>query len=177
MSFVIFTGGLVTPFFLSQVLVAVAICFDLMSFQFKDRRKIVTCLFFAGTLISSHFILLEQWTAASLMVIATIRYLVSVFSTSPKLKYLFCTASVISTVVTYSGLASIISCFASIFQSIAAFNKDDRRLREFMIVGTALWLIHNYVVGSPTAVLMEVLFIFSNLIGYYRYYYKSSAAV
>ncbi|EJL6357699.1 YgjV family protein [Vibrio cholerae] len=164
-----------TPFFISQVLVAIAIVFDLMSFQFKDRQKIVTCLFFAGTLISSHFILLEQWTAASLMVIATIRYLVSVFSTSPKLKYLFCTASIISAVVTYSGLVSVLSCFASVFQTIAAFNKNDRRLREFMIIGTALWLLHNYLIGSPTAVVMEILFISSNLIGYYRYYYRAAA--
>ncbi|USD59432.1 YgjV family protein [Vibrio sp. SCSIO 43140] len=166
-----------TPFVLSQVLVAIAIGFDLMSFQFKDRQKIVACLFCAGILISSHFILLEQWTAASLMIIATIRYLVSIFSTSNKLKYVFCTVAIISALVTYSGLVSIISCSASIFQTVAAFNRDDRRLRELMIIGTALWLVHNYIVGSPTAVIMEVLFISSNLVGYYRYYYKKSAAV
>lgn len=166
-----------TPFFLSQILVATAIGFDLMSFQFKDRQKIVTCLFLAGILISVHFILLGQWTAASLMLIATIRYLVSVFSTSSILKYLFCTASVISTALTYSGLVSVISCFASIFQTVAAFNKDDRRLRELMIIGTALWLTHNYLIGSPTAVVMEILFICSNLIGYYRYYFKGTVKV
>ncbi|MFS1418784.1 YgjV family protein, partial [Vibrio splendidus] len=106
-----------SDFYLSQVLVAIAICFDLLSFQFKERKKIVTCLFFAGVLISSHFILLEQWTAASLMTIATIRYLTSVFSTSSKFKYLFCSMSVVATVVTYSGLTSILSCFASVFQT------------------------------------------------------------
>ncbi|MGL6261936.1 YgjV family protein [Vibrio sp. WXL210] len=165
-----------TPFILSQVLVAIAIGFDLMSFQFKDRKKIVTCLFFAGLFISSHFFLLEQYTAASLMVIATIRYLVSAFSTSNKLKYVFCTGSIISSVVTYSGIISIISCLASVFQTVAAFSKNDRRLREYMIVGTTFWLIHNYAIGSPTAVLMEVLFITSNLLGYYRYYYKKTSA-
>lgn len=161
-----------TPFILSQILVAVAIGFDLMSFQFKDRKKIVMCLFFAGLFISSHFMLLEQYTAASLMIIATIRYLVSAFSTSDKLKYVFCTGAIISSVVTYSGVISIISCVASVFQTVAAFSKNDRRLREYMIVGTTFWLIHNYVIGSPTAVLMEVLFITSNLVGYYRYYWK-----
>lgn len=166
-----------TAFIISQILVAIAIGFDLMSFQFKDRKSIVTCLFFAGILISSHFILLEQWTAASLMTIATVRYLVSVFSTSQKLKYLFCSASIISSVLTYSGLVSVISCLGSIFQTIAAFNKDDRRLREFMIIGTAFWLLHNYLIGSPTAVVMEVLFISSNLVGYYRFYYKGRTAV
>ncbi|PTP06445.1 hypothetical protein CWO17_09535 [Vibrio sp. 10N.286.45.A3] len=167
-----------SAFYLSQVLVAIAICFDLLSFQFKERKKIVTCLFFAGVLISSHFILLEQWTAASLMTIATIatiRYLTSVFSTSSKFKYLFCSMSVVATAVTYSGLTSVLSCFASVFQTFAAFNKDDRRLRELMIIGTSFWLVHNYLVGSPTAVLMEALFICSNLVGYYRFYFKKNA--
>ncbi|WP_375320152.1 YgjV family protein [Aliivibrio logei] len=161
-------------FFISQILVAIAIGFDLMSFQFKERKKIVGCLFGAGILISSHFVLLEQWTAAGLMIIATVRYLTSIFSTSTKLKYLFCLLSVITSIVTYSGLASILSCIGSIFQTVAAFNKDDRRLRELMIIGTTFWLIHNYVIGSPTAVIMEILFISSNLVGYYRYYYKNA---
>ncbi len=164
-------------FFISQVLVAIAICFDLMSFQFKERKKIVTCLFFAGILISSHFVLLEQWTAASLMLIATFRYLISIFSTSSKLKFVFCFASVGATALTFTGLTSILSCVGSVFQTIAAFNKDDRRLRELMIIGTSFWLLHNYLVGSPVAVAMEVLFIGSNLIGYYRYYYRKSAIV
>ncbi|WP_440885762.1 YgjV family protein [Vibrio campbellii] len=159
-------------FFLSQVLVAIAICFDLLSFQFKERKKIVASLFCAGVLISSHFALLEQWTGASLMGIATVRYLISIFSTSSKLKYLFCGASVIATVVTFTGVTSIVSCFGSVFQTMAAFQEDDRRLRQLMIVGTSFWLLHNYLIGSPTAVLMEVLFISSNLVGYYRYYFK-----
>ncbi|MCB5361386.1 YgjV family protein [Vibrio lentus] len=164
-----------SAFYLSQVLVAIAICFDLLSFQFKERKKIVTCLFFAGVLISSHFILLEQWTAASLMIIATIRYLTSVFSTSPKFKYLFCSMSLVATAFTYSGLISVLSCCASVFQTFAAFNKDDRRLRELMIIGTSFWLVHNYLIGSPTAVVMEALFICSNLVGYYRFYFRKSA--
>lgn len=164
-----------SAFMMSQVLVGFAIVFDLMSFQFKDRKKIVGCLFCAGVLISSHFILLEQWTAASLMLIATIRYLTSIFSTSPKLMTFFCGTSAIATVVTFSGITSVLSCLGSMFQTVAAFNKDDKKLRELMLIGTSFWLIHNYVVGSPTAVLMEVLFISSNLIGYYRHYYRNSA--
>lgn len=166
-----------TPFVISQVLVAIAIIFDLISFQFKDRKQIVTCLFFAGTLISSHFILLEQWTAASLMVIATTRYLVSVFSTAAWLKYLFCTAALVATGATYAGLVSLISCTASISQTFAAFHNDDRRLRELMMFGTSLWIVHNILVGSPTAVVLEILFLSSNLVGYYRYYLKDKAVV
>lgn len=157
-------------FLISQILVAIAIIFDLMSFQFKDRKKIVACLFCAGILISSHFALLEQWTATSLMMIATVRYLTSIFSTSKKFMFIFSSTSILATIFTYSGIVSIISCLGSVFQTVAAFNKDDKRLRELMIIGTSFWLLHNYLIGSPTAVIMEILFIASNLIGYYRYY-------
>ncbi|GAD76104.1 hypothetical protein VAZ01S_036_00480 [Vibrio azureus NBRC 104587] len=169
----LFLGGNVTPFILSQVLVSVAILFDFASFQFKDRQKIVTCLFFSAALISSHFMLLEQWTAAALMSVASVRYLVSAFSTSPKLKYTFCTVSIVTSIVTFSGLVSVVSCLGTLFQTVAAFNKDDRLLRQLMIVGTSLWLLNNYLVGSPVAVIMEALFIASNLVGYYRYYGKN----
>ena len=111
------------------------------------------------------------------MMISTTRYLISVFSTSSKLKYLFCFAAILATIFTYNGLVSVISCFGSLFQTAAAFNKDDKRLRQLMVIGTTFWLIHNYLVGSPTAVIMETLFISSNLIGYYRYYYKKDVVV
>lgn len=39
-----------------------------------------------------------------------------------------------------------------------------------MLIGTSIWLLNNAMIGSPTAVLMELLFIGSNLLGYYRYY-------
>jgi len=159
-------------FLISQILVGIAIVFDLFSFQFKERKHIVTCLFFAGILISTHFALLEQWTAASLMGIATTRYLTSIFSTSSKLVWFFSLSSIFATIVTYAGVTSILSCLGSVFQTIAAFNKDDKRLRELMIIGTSFWLIHNYLIGSPTAVIMEILFICSNLVGYYRYHRK-----
>ena len=160
-------------FLISQILVGIAIIFDLLSFQFKERKHIVTCLFFAGILISTHFALLEQWTAASLMGIATTRYLTSIFSTSKKLAWFFSLSSIFAATVTYAGVTSVLSCFGSVFQTIAAFNKDDKRLRELMIIGTSFWLIHNYIVGSPAAVIMEILFISSNLIGYYRYHRNS----
>ena len=159
-------------FIISQILVGIAILFDITSFQFKDRRKIVFCLSIAGMLISSHFLLLNQWTAATLMIIATIRYITSIFTTSKKIMYFFIASTFLSTIFTYSGIVSIISCLGSTFQTSAAFCKEDKNLRILMIIGTSFWLIHNYLIGSPTAVLMETIFILSNLIGFYKFYFK-----
>ncbi|WP_299787406.1 YgjV family protein [uncultured Shewanella sp.] len=163
-------------FIWSQVLIIIAIVFDLVSFQFKQRKKIVGCLCVSGILISAHFTLLEQWTAAGLMLLASFRYFTSIFTTSKKLMFLFLTSALVITCMTFSGLISLLSFGGTVFQTTAAFCQSDHRLRQLMIVGTSLWLIHNYLAGSPTAVLMEFLFIGSNIIGYYRYYGMSLQA-
>lgn len=157
-------------FIWSQVLIAIAIIFDLVSFQFKQRQQIVCCLCVSGLLISAHFVLLEQWTAAGLMLLASIRYFTSIFTTSKRLMFLFLTCALVITAMTFTGLISLLSFSGTLFQTTAAFCQSDQRLRQLMILGTSLWLIHNYLAGSPTAVLMELLFIGSNIIGYYRYY-------
>ncbi|MEC4727663.1 YgjV family protein [Shewanella sp. D64] len=154
----------------SQVLIAIAIVFDIASFQFKQRRQIIGCLCVSGVLISVHFILLEQWTAAGLLMLASIRYFCSIFTTSKRLMSVFLLSALTITIGTFSGLLSVLSFSATVFQTTAAFCLSDQRLRQLMIVGTSLWLVHNYLAGSPSAVLMEVLFIGSNLVGYYRYY-------
>ncbi|MGX9523037.1 YgjV family protein [Vibrio mediterranei] len=159
-----------SAFFWSQVFIAIAIVFDLISFQFKQKRKIVCCLCISGILISTHFVLLEKWTAASLMLLASIRYFISIFSTSRKLMLLFLTSALVITVMTFVDFISLLSFGGTLFQTTAVFSQSDKRLRQLMIFGTFLWLIHNYLAGSPTAVLMELLFIGSNIIGYYRYY-------
>jgi hypothetical protein len=164
-------------FIFSQLLIIVAIFFDLASFQFKKRKQIVSCLYIAGTLIFSHFVLLEQWTAAGLMAIATIRYLVSIFTTSKYVMFVFLFCSLIVFLSTFMGVISFL-CFAgSIFQTVASFNKNDKTLRQLMIIGTSFWLLHNFLIDSPVAVVMEVLFISSNLVGYYRFYITPKAEI
>lgn len=159
-------------FIISQILVAIAICFDLLSFQLKKRTHIVLCLSVAGVFISTHFLLLEKWTAAILMAIAVVRYAISYFSVSKKLMTLFVTSSIIGAFFTFQGLLSILSCLGSIFQTLGAFSNNDKTLRQLMMVGTFLWLCHNFFAVSPIAVLMEIVFLSSNFIGYYRFYLK-----
>lgn len=67
---------------------------------------------------------------------------------------------------------SVLGCAGGIFGSIASFCKEDKRLRQLMLIGTALWIIHNILAGSPGAVQMEALLISSNLVGYFRFYLR-----
>jgi hypothetical protein len=161
-------------FTLSQLLIVLAVFFDLASFQFKERKQIVGCLCFAGTLICCHFIMLEQWTAAGLMGIATIRYFVSMFTSSKRVMLVFILSSVVVFISTYVGFISVICFMGSAFQTVASFSKNDKVLRQLMIIGTSFWLLHNFLADSPAAVVMEALFIISNIVGYYRFYISPS---
>lgn len=166
-----------SAFALSQILVGLAICSDILSFQFKERRHIVLTLMLSCSLISSHFMLLEHWTAATIGIVAAIRFGVSIFSTSRIFMFIFVGATLLTSVLTYQGYLSILSCAGGTMGTIASFCKEDRTLRKIMFLGTCLWLTHNFLAGSPGAVIMEVIFISSNLIGYYRYYIRPQKQV
>jgi hypothetical protein len=161
-----------SPFAVSQLLVAIAIGFDLLSFQFKERRRIIACLIVSCLLIAAHFALLGHWTAMGLGLLAAVRFVASYLTTSKKVMAVFLGASVLVAALTFHGVLSILSCLGSMFGTIGSFCKEDKQLRQVLLIATSLWLIHNWVAGSPTAVLMEALFISSNLLGYYRYYYR-----
>ena len=166
-----------SDFILSQILTGIAICTDTASFQFKERKKIVACLLVSCTLISIHFMLLNHWTAALLALVAALRFTTSIFSTSKKLMTVFIVATIVISIITYEGLLSILGCSGGIFGTIASFCKDDKLLRQLMLIGTCLWIVHNFLAGSPAAVLMEAIFISSNLVGYFRFYIRPKGQV
>lgn len=159
-------------FVLSQTLVGIALCSDILSFQFKKRTHIISCLFVSCILISLHFVCLQHWTAACLGFIAAARFLTSLFSTSRMLMVIFLGASVVASVLTYEGILSILGCGGSLLGTVASFSKEDKLLRQLMFVGTSLWLMHNILAGTPAAVVMEIIFMGSNLVGYFRFYIK-----
>ncbi len=78
--------------------------------------------------------------------------------------------AVFVSIITFTDPLSLLSCIGSCLQTKAAFSQQDKALRFWMIIGTSFWLTHNALAQSPTAVLMEALFISSNLMGYYRFY-------
>lgn len=80
--------------------------------------------------------------------------------------------AVLVTVFTYEGALSLLSLVGTMFHTAGAFSKHDKRLRLLMIVGTLFWIPHNYLASSPVAVIMELLFLSSNLVGFYRHYLR-----
>ncbi|WP_136795717.1 MULTISPECIES: YgjV family protein [Desulfosediminicola] len=159
-------------FIASQILISIAICTDLLSFQFKNRTHIVACLAVSCLLISIHFMCLGHWTAACLSLLNSTRFFTTIFSTARVLMWIYLSITMLVFFFTYEGHLSVLGTIGALFGTVASFSKNDKRLREIMFVGTCFWLAHNILAGSPGAVVMEIIFISSNIVGYYRYYIR-----
>ncbi|NMR24869.1 YgjV family protein [Pseudoalteromonas sp. NEC-BIFX-2020_015] len=157
-------------FILSQCLVAVATLLDLASFQFKSRKFILLCLFSSVLLTATHFFLLNKMSAALLMLIAATRYFYCIFNRSQWAMLGFMLLSCVAVALSWQDWLSGLALIATLIQTFASFRQRDVLLRLFMVLGTAFWISHNILVGSPVAVLMECLFLMSNLIGLFRFY-------
>lgn len=157
-------------FLWSQLVVSLALLLDLLSFQLKDRKSILVCLAVSCALNGGHFALLEQWSAASLLLLASLRFWVSLWCSGRGWMWCFMGLACALTLATYQGPLAWLGLLASLLQTRAAFCSGDRQLRRWMLLGTVCWLVNNLLVGSPVAALMEGLFLVSNLVGYYRHY-------
>jgi hypothetical protein len=157
-------------FLLSQLLVSVTLIIECGAMQLKNKNYILAALSVSCFFNGFHYLLLEQPTAGYIFLFSSIRFLISI-----KWKFQWISAaslcvSLAITVSTYIGILSIIGFLGTVFITIGSFSKNDRFLRLLMITGGSVWLLHNLLLWTPVGILVEVIFVGSSCIGYYRYY-------
>ena len=163
---------LALPFLLSQLLAWVAIIADVFSFQFKERKKIIIFFMIAATCIGLHYLLLERYAAAVIIAVWIVRFFVSYHRTDTYLIYVFIALFGGITYLLYKDIYDIIIFIWMIFVTVWVFQKDDKHLRQFMMCGTSCIIVYNFLIFSPMWVILESIFLWSNVVGYYRYYIK-----
>jgi hypothetical protein len=157
-------------FLLSQLLVSVTLIIECGAMQLKNKNYILAALSVSCFFNGFHYLLLDQPTAGYIFLFSSIRFLISI-----KWKFQWISAaslcvSLVIAVSTYIGILSIIGFVATVFITIGSFSKNDRFLRLMMITGGSVWLLHNLLLWTPVGILVEVIFVGSSCIGYYRYY-------
>jgi hypothetical protein len=162
----------VTAFVLSQLLIGAAFVFDFASFQFRHQRHVLACLAVAAGLIGLHFLVLQYYTAAVLGFLASARFITAMFSSSRKLYSLFMGLVLLNALVTWAGLMTALATLGALLSTTAAFATRDRDFRRIMMLASLFWVVHNALAQTPAAVLLEAVFLCSNLLGYYRFYLR-----
>jgi hypothetical protein len=157
-------------FLLSQLLVSVTLIIECGAMQLKNKNYILAALSVSCFFNGFHYLLLDQPTAGYIFLFSSIRFLISIRWKFQWISAASLCVSLVITVSTYIGILSIIGFFATVFITIGSFSKNDRFLRLMMITGGSVWLLHNVILWTPVGILVEVIFVGSSCIGYYRYY-------
>lgn len=161
-----------TDFALSQVLVGLALVTDVAAFQFKRKETVLSWLVCSCILIAAHFVLLEQYTASAIVAVTGLRFFISIFTKRTELMWFFLTANLYSYVFTYESFINTLPLISAQLSTIGGFSKSDKIMRELFGVSALIWIFHNVMVWTPVGILLEVLFLGSNVFGYYRYYLR-----
>lgn len=163
---------MISAFVLSQILIGIAFVFDVASFQFKKRELTLICFGCAAALISAHFFLLGAVTAGAVVAVSIFRFITAYFTTDKRFMYLFLGVVLALGMYTYDGVEDIFITAALAFATVGSFMADERHLRHFFMVGTTLTIIHNVIIFTPAAILLETFFLGSNLLSYWRFYLR-----
>ena len=156
-------------FLLSQMVAFMALLAGMAAAQFKTRQHILQGWFVAAMLAAVHFWLLGAIEACLLVSLTAMRFLVSSFTTNPRIMYLFLALSFIAYVLTYNDPVSLLALAATLTATVASFQHDARRIRLIMMTAELFWLVHNTLIWSPVAIITEVLFFSSNTVALLRH--------
>ncbi len=160
-------------FALSQFLCLLGLIFDSGSTQFKHRYQMFSAMGIGALFIAGHFYVLEQYTAAAMFVIAAARHFITILFRSSYLYAAFVMTALGFVFLTYSSYLSVLSGVANILMVSGSFSNSQKNMRLLLMAGAFIWLINNVIIFSPAAILLEVMFLVSGCIGYYRYIYKA----
>lgn len=163
---------LTISFLLSQVFAGIAIISDVLSFQFKERKKILIFFIISAFCIALQYVFLERYVPALIWFLAVIRFFISYHSSDKRWILLFIPASVVITYVFFKDYLDLLILLASILSTLSVFQKNDQHLRIIMMWATSCFIIYNTIIFTPLGLLLESIFLWSNLIWYYRHYIK-----
>ena len=118
--------------------------------------------------------LLEEYTAGTLIYISTLRFITSIFTTNAKFMWGFLVLILVVAGLTYEKPIDLIAITANVIFNYAAFRPNDKTLRLWTMLGTSIWISFNILIFTPAGIFLESVFLLSNLAGYYRYYIRGT---
>lgn len=163
-------------FILAQIVGVFGVATFLLSYQLKRRKHIVLLNGISSVLYVLQYILLGAFEGAAIDVVSTI----STFSAHSKhkgfvakhLKTVIIAVNLLFVIVgicLYKNIFSLFPIVGAMFQNIALWIDDERRIRLVSLVGAPLWLIYNFISRAYGSTVGSVLVIVSLVIAIIRY--------
>lgn len=169
-----FLSQINSPLYLAaQLFGLISVIISVASQQFKLREKILIAFVFANLFNAVHFYLLGAMTGLALAIIGAFRFGLAIKSTSKVWLYTFLVINTVAAYLMFEGIALTgVSYLAATFIIISSFLKNDSVMRLAIIIGALGWLVYGVLIGSIIAIVANLLFLASSIIGWYRHSYK-----
>ena len=130
-----------------------------------------------ATFASIHFYLLGSYEACLLVAVTALRFIVSSLTTDKRIMWVFIGVSLTGFAFTYVGWISLLPLIATLAGTVGSFQGSGNAVRYSSIVAEVCWVIFNSIIWSPVAIVMEVLFFTSNVIGLIRHRGSAESAL
>jgi hypothetical protein len=159
----------------AQIVGMVALLINVLSYQFNERKKILTMQFFSGAFFTLHYFLLGAYAGAVTNLLSVLRALCFSYrgrykwASHPACPAIFVALSLISTIFTYQNLLSIVPTLAFTFNSVALWSNRPRTTRIFTIPNNSLFLIYNIANASYSGIISDTFVLVSLLVAFVRF--------
>ncbi len=169
---------------IAQTFGIVAMMFNILSYQCKKQKTVITLQLFGGALFCVNYILLGAAVGGILNLLATLRAIVFLFKKKLKADKLpWFIGFVLSYVAVYvlnftvfekpltpfNLCIEILPVIGMVALNVGFRLKDAAAVRKCGLVSSPAWLIYNIAVGSWGAIICEVLTLISIFIGMFRH--------
>lgn len=111
-----------------------------------------------------HFLMLGQWTASASATVSLGRSVAAVRYPFKAVGLFFMGLSLACGAMLYNSWVSWLPILASVLGTYALFFLKGVPMRFVMLWGTALWLVHNYWVGSVGGTVLEAVLCITNFV-------------
>ncbi len=142
-----------------------AFAFGLACFAQTDDRRFKVFMALECAAYALHFALLGQATAVASTLLSLGRSLAALHAPvawRPAAGLGFIAANLVAGAWLYAGPLSLLPIAASVMGTTALFFLQGVAMRALMLVGTALWLVNNLLVGSVGGSLLEACLLLAN---------------
>lgn len=132
-------------------------------------------------LAAIHFALLGQWTGGTVCAVNVGRGICftqkgrSAWASGIHMPLIFCALTVGSSLLSWTGMESLLPMAGSCLAVVGYWQKDTRYLRLYNLAGISLWLIYGVITMSVSTVIGNIIYITSILITMIRAALKKEA--
>ncbi len=160
---------------LAQVFGFIAIILWIFSVQEKESYKILLVQLISNIFFALQYLCLFALSGMVMYIIATVRCFIFYYYRKRKKTiplhwlFLFIIVILISSIVTYQGLASIIPTIIVLSYTITTYLEDPKYIRFTFIIIPIIEIIYNFIVGAYVAIVGNTLEFSSGIISVVRH--------